>query len=172
MTDTNTPQHSGDELPSALVDAIRQRHGPDEIAVPGHIDEAVLADASAYLKTISKPRRASRSASRWAVGTLAATSLAAAVMLVLLPKSADPLMPASPVVADAEFSEAGRAEAQTAAVILRDDIDRNGQVDILDAFALARNIRRGDLQPAWDQNGDGQLDQEDVDQIARNAVML
>ncbi len=59
--------------------------------------------------------------------------------------------------------------------IAREDIDRNGQVDILDAFALARRLQSpapsgGDQ--ALDINGDGLVDQRDVDAVAARAVKV
>ena len=53
------------------------------------------------------------------------------------------------------------------------DIDRNGRVDILDAFKLAKQIQT-ESQPnkKWDINGDGRVNQEDVDNIAMVAVSL
>ncbi len=68
------------------------------------------------------------------------------------------------------------------------DIDRNGRVDILDAFKLARNIESADrtktnLSPVsstgqalqkqgWDINGDGLVNRNDVDSVALAAVSL
>ncbi|MBN1344123.1 MAG: hypothetical protein JXQ73_15665 [Phycisphaerae bacterium] len=53
------------------------------------------------------------------------------------------------------------------------DIDRSGRVDILDAFALARHIEKGrQLDPSWDVNHDGTIDQADVDTVATTAVRL
>jgi hypothetical protein len=81
------------------------------------------------------------------------------------------------------------------------DIDHNGRVDILDAFLLARQIKAGGqlggdrlvlpgvapkagspktdlsrfsgpVSPAWDFNGDGVIDQKDVDAVAMSAVKL
>ena len=53
------------------------------------------------------------------------------------------------------------------------DVDQDGQVDILDAFALARSVKSGSSQAnRWDQNGDGSTDQTDINLIAMNAVML
>ena len=53
------------------------------------------------------------------------------------------------------------------------DIDRNGRVDILDAFKLAKHIQ-SESKPnkKWDINGDGLVNQEDVDSIALVAVSL
>lgn len=53
------------------------------------------------------------------------------------------------------------------------DIDGNGRVDILDAFALARRIRSGAaLREEWDFNGDGRVDRGDADVVALAAVRL
>lgn len=47
------------------------------------------------------------------------------------------------------------------------DVDHNGRVDILDAYAMARKLPSGQ-----DVNGDGKVDQADVDAIAKAAVDL
>jgi hypothetical protein len=53
------------------------------------------------------------------------------------------------------------------------DIDRNGRVDILDAFKLARHIESaGNTETKWDFNGDGLIDRNDVDVVANAAVRL
>ncbi len=53
------------------------------------------------------------------------------------------------------------------------DIDRNGRVDILDAFKLARHIESaGNTETKWDFNGDGLVDHSDVDMLAHAAVRL
>ncbi len=55
----------------------------------------------------------------------------------------------------------------------RADIDHNGRVDILDAFKLARQIESSDAQnKKLDFNGDGVVNQEDVDIVALAAVHL
>jgi hypothetical protein len=53
------------------------------------------------------------------------------------------------------------------------DIDRNGRVDILDAFKLAKVIQNEKtVNKKWDINGDGRVDNGDVDLIAKAAVSL
>jgi hypothetical protein len=53
------------------------------------------------------------------------------------------------------------------------DIDRNGKVDILDAFTLARHLEADRPTDAmWDFNGDGLIDRRDVDMVALAAVRL
>jgi len=55
----------------------------------------------------------------------------------------------------------------------RDDVDNNGDVDIRDAFMLAKAIEtKGDHELARDIEGDAHLDMDDVDRIACQAVDL
>lgn len=55
----------------------------------------------------------------------------------------------------------------------KEDVDRNGVVDILDAFALAREIEslKG-FDATRDMNGDGQVDEKDVEAVAYAAVSM
>ena len=52
------------------------------------------------------------------------------------------------------------------------DIDGNGTVDILDAYAMARLLESGESGGHWDFNSDGQLNEDDVQLVAFDAVML
>ena len=52
------------------------------------------------------------------------------------------------------------------------DFDRSGRVDILDAFALARQLDSDVVPTLGDFNGDGRIDRADVDAIAMAAVRL
>lgn len=55
----------------------------------------------------------------------------------------------------------------------REDFDRNGRVDILDAFGLARRLEGAAAPgPEWDLNGDGVVDRRDVDVMAMAAVRI
>jgi len=63
--------------------------------------------------------------------------------------------------------------AAPAASFVREDINHDGRVDILDAFALARQIESGGtLEARWDINDDGQINRADVGAIAARAVSL
>ena len=56
---------------------------------------------------------------------------------------------------------------------VRGDVDGSGEVDILDAFALARMIREKPVESTtWDMTNDGLVDQGDVDAVAMVAVKL
>ena len=69
----------------------------------------------------------------------------------------------------------GRAPSGSTQVSKREpaDLDGNGAVDILDAFALARSFdAAGKTRFKIDINGDGACDQADVDAIALRAVSV
>ena len=58
-------------------------------------------------------------------------------------------------------------------MLVRGDINHDGQVDILDAFALARELKDGTpLGHGFDLNGDGVVDERDVATLAVRAVSL
>lgn len=76
------------------------------------------------------------------------------------------------------FAAAAAALIAAAVILLsgpkaREDINRDGRVDIRDALLLARKISAGQvLGLDWDLNGDGRVDQSDVVMIASQAVKL
>jgi len=52
-------------------------------------------------------------------------------------------------------------------------VDRNRRVDIVDAYALAVRLRSGQkLDLIYDVNGDGKVDERDVEEIARRSVSI
>ena len=54
-----------------------------------------------------------------------------------------------------------------------EDLNADGQVDMLDAFALARELQQGSTpRPQLDLNGDGVVDERDVQALASRAVRL
>lgn len=166
MNQPDTPEMPEDQLPQDVVAALRTRYGPPG-DIPKDRDESVLQDAAAHLQQISpaKPAVAPSSPRRWAawsVGTL----IAAALLVAIVPWN--PQEPENPTVASAVRLEAGDQMES----LLRGDIDRNGTVNILDAYAMARNIEQGQARPEWDQNGDGTTDRDDIDLIAQAAVTL
>jgi hypothetical protein len=58
-------------------------------------------------------------------------------------------------------------------LLVREDLNHDGRVDILDAFALARAIKsEASLDHRLDINGDGVIDERDVATIAAQAVKL
>jgi hypothetical protein len=120
-------------------------------SVPPEIDRAVLDRAHQHL---IQPQR------RWPVLRWVAAAAAVAAVIILTFSLNLKEKPRLSIV------ESARAEVQA-------DIDRNGRVDILDAFALARHIEsasRPELK--LDVNGDGLVNRDDVDLVAFAAVRL
>lgn len=79
-----------------------------------------------------------------------------------------------PTVATACLALAGLAyftSRSTHQQFAREDLNRDGRVDILDAFQLARKIQSGET-PDTDLNQDGVIDRLDAELIATHAVKL
>lgn len=168
-----------------LVSDMRRLY-PSAGPVPAEVDEAILAAARAR---IAARRRA------WIVlrrVSIAATAAAAAIGLAVWIGQGG--LRSTPT---AEMNIAALTPADHVAHADPKDIDRNGHIDILDAFMLARHIEKkrdrfvfqepgGDrdeqrmpqktnlsrFSGEWDFNGDGVVDQGDVDGVAMAAVSL
>ncbi|HPD30137.1 MAG TPA: dockerin type I domain-containing protein [Phycisphaerae bacterium] len=172
-------------VPQELVNEMRKIY-PSGGPVPAQLDEAILAAARVRIAT---RRRA------WIVlrrVSIAVTAAAAAIGLAVWIGQGGLKSTPSPEMMIAAVTPAGPK-----------DIDRNGRVDILDAFILARHLDerlgttadtsgadalvgpqdsaasarkasgRGEARPSdWDVNGDGVIDQGDVDAVAMAAVSL
>ena len=172
MNDSSHPNLPEEQLPHEVVAALRDRYGPEN-RVPEALDNVILSDAADHLRTISPPTPLppSRRQKTWiAVST---GSLAAAMLLfVMWPDGIPQSQPVPERMAAAETADVGEADVEHAAFASK-DIDQNGAVDILDAFALARTVQTESSNLSrWDQNGDGQTDQDDINLIAMTAVTL
>jgi hypothetical protein len=138
------------EAPPKLVAALK-RLPQEPVFIPPTADEAILRAARQHLGGPVPARTAWFRFMPWA---------AAAASIVLL--AAIPLFymrPAHGPVRDSAFAHG--------------DLNHDGHVDILDALALARQLKQGrdkDLQ--LDVNGDGVVDGRDVSAIAARAVRL
>ena len=125
--------------------------GNRNIEVPADIDDAVMAAARSAL---SERRRGRFAARRWARWTAAAAGLALVVW-------AGSVLTRQPAI-----------ETMRLSVATSGDLDQSGRVDILDAFALARQLDSDVVPTHGDFNGDGIVDRADVDAIAMAAVRL
>jgi dockerin type I repeat protein len=133
--------------PARLVEGLRSLHNQKPL-VPPFVDEAILAHVHARLKGQSERARVVW-LPRWAMAAAAVIVLCIGAGLLLTRRTNPP------------------------AIIAREDIDRNGQVNILDAFALARKLQQGGGDgTVLDLNGDGVVDQRDIDWVASRAVKL
>ena len=152
------PPDSDPADPATLADAIRraQYSAPDP-ATLSHLDDAVLSMAAQRIG-----RRPSTAAILRRIGLplAAAAGLALAVWAVWPQRVSSPV--ASPRIA-ATFDPA-----------------KPGGVTILDAFTLAKLLKSQQQQsapsspvsPTWDINGDGVVDDRDVESLAQRAVQL
>ncbi len=125
-----------------------------QLAVPPEVDRAVLDRAARHFAGLEPAKRRLRWVGLWRV--------AAAAAVVVLAFSLNLTEKPAPTT-----YRPGLAKAQAV------DIDRNGRVDILDAFKLARQIElAGSTEADLDINGDGLVNRDDVDIVALAAVSL
>ena len=177
MSDKNMSQMPEDHLPQDVVAELRKRL-KSPVPVPSSIDEVILADARNVLASSSRPDRRRFGWRAWTLGVVSAGSLAAVLVIAVLPQNP---MGNGPAIASRDATEAVSDQTTSSMVVemisLKEDFDQNGSVNILDALALARRIDDGrnqsaDQLPAGDLNSDGVVDRSDVDLIAMTAVML
>ncbi|MCF7958327.1 MAG: hypothetical protein K9M57_07765 [Phycisphaerae bacterium] len=127
--------------------------------VPGEVDRAILDRASAKLSRRS-PMRVF-----WRVAAGVAVAAVVMVGVMVWHGGQGDVVEKSPGSNELAF----KARKNLA----REDVDQNGHVDILDAFALARRVKQADIMDEkWDVNGDGVVDGADVDVVAMVAVKL
>lgn len=139
------------DLPPRLREAMVRMHLID-LPVPTELDRAILADAK---RSFLRRRRAWMVISRLSIGIATAALVAIAVRVFVAAPSSHP----------------PTAMVQPPRLYQIADVNHDGRVDILDAYIVARKIARHEpLDPAWDINGDGVVDQKDVDLIATLAV--
>jgi hypothetical protein len=135
-----------EEPSSRLAKDLASLYAPPA-AVPARVDDAILNRAHAQML---RSRRRTRTL-RWMGAAAAVAALAACVVLAVhftLPGSSAPPQRGAPVAIQ---------------------VQPQNRVTILDALKLAREIRSGS---GHDVNGDGQVDQRDVDALASAAVQL
>jgi len=125
-----------------------------QLSVPPEVDRAVMYQANRRFVQRHWRHRVFRHISLWRIAAAAAVIIFA--FSLNLTEKPGPSTSRSVLV---------KAQAV--------DIDRNGRVDILDAFKLARHIESADnTEKNWDINGDGFINSNDVDLVASAAVSL
>jgi hypothetical protein len=125
-----------------------------QLGVPPEVDRAVMDRAYRHFAALQSGQGKRRIHWAWRI--------AAAVAVVIFAFSLDLTKQAGPTKDRASLSK-----------IQPVDIDRNGRVDILDAFKLARHLETASpSEKEWDINGDGVIDRSDVDIVAHAAVRL
>ena len=155
---TERKEHFDEDLdlrvPSKLSADLNALFEP-KVGVPPEVDRAVMDRAHKHLIPLqSGKRRRLRIHWGWRI--------AAAAAVIILAFSLDLTKQPDPATDSLTLSKAQAV-----------DIDRNGRVDILDAFKLARHIESASrTETEWDFNGDGLIDHSDVDMVALAAVRL
>ncbi len=135
----------GPQLPAKLSKELKSLYTSPRI-IPSQVDDAILAAAHEHLASVTESRRIVQFP-RW---------LAAAAVVAL-----------AAVLGSLLFFNRRLPE------VAREDINRDGRVDVLDAFDLARGLQQGSAADRlFDINGDGVVDQEDIKTITRLAVKL
>ena len=153
------PNHPDDDLPQMLVSDLRTLYGAAHrtAGVPSAVDAAILAEARSGFAR----RRRFALARRVAVVAMGTAATAALAVVALRPALTG--MQHLP----------GPGVQHLSVVAAAEDVDRSGNVDILDAFVVAKLIEvDAQIDEAYDVNGDGNVDQSDVDRIASVAVAV
>jgi Dockerin type I domain len=171
-----------DLLPEAFRSFLNNRYGTVP-QVPSSVDEQILRNAREQFAPKTGGSEGHWRSRSWFFAA-AGTSVAAAGLLVTgwMTSQFGNHPESSPLVADMSPGGGGgggeglireRPSAMMAAVSDPQDVDLNGRVNILDAFALARSLQNGTAGNGRnDLNQDGRIDDEDVDLIAMRAVAL
>jgi len=136
------------------------------LEIPQEVDMAILNKAS---QKLTHPRRGVRLL-RW-IGPVAA----AAAIILFVSVSYAPKQSANNALSQKKgvLKPIPDNDPIIAVASVRTDFDNNGRVDILDAFKLAKLIQsETSVDKKWDINGDGFVNEDDVDNIALVAVSL
>jgi hypothetical protein len=147
-TNDNKNEDSGEfEVGDDFAKDLRSAYEPKR-NVPADFDRAIMNEARKHLsKNHSRLKFA-----RWAV-----SAAAAAVVVFAFVHN---------------YDGGGHADSPGVAFAI-EDIDRNGRVDILDAYVLARSLKSaGAVDQKWDVNADGVVNGKDIDAVAASAVRL
>ena len=150
------------EVPQELARDLARLYGKD-VPVPPEAEARILARAGSRFAGQKHRRQAA-----WWLGAAASAAAAVVVACVLFQTLGGPHGdPHRSEVASSEFPVPEHEGAR------KEDFDRNGTVNIVDAMLLARRIESSVRpEPSWDINGDGVVDRADVDAIGRAAVSL
>ena len=142
----NVPRDEDLKAPPRLIEALRQVSS-EGVFVPPAIDKTIIKAAELHLNPSGQGR-----ARRiwWWTALATASAVVVALSLVTIQWQRSP---------NGWFAV--------------EDINRDGQIDILDAFALARNVKQGiSSDKNLDLNGDGVIDEKDVATISAHAVKM
>jgi hypothetical protein len=152
-----TPEPSQfEDLPERLIADLRAAHSRDA-SVPAAIDARILNEARVGFARRTRFRR-------FAIYGGFAAAAAVLIFSILLPAM-------HPTDKGHGSRQAVSTQMLNVMPPAGEDVDHDGKVNILDAFFVARLVEAGEkIDEAYDVNGDGKVDQADVDRIAHAAV--
>jgi hypothetical protein len=156
-----------DSLPPAIIDALRDLDGPVVMHDP-HRDADVISGARQHLAGAAQVERKRRNLRLFFAGG-AGGAIAAAVAVAFVVFFGDPQ---HEPLAEQDMYTSSEPNSPVGPGAQAGDLDRNGSVDILDAYALAKQIEQGRSSDQNDFNNDGRIDQGDIDWLANQAVAL
>src|SRR5207249_1277565 len=138
------PEDDNLEAPAKLVTALRELPR-ERVFIPPTLDETVLGMARKHLGGAEERPFDWFRLIPWAAAVAMLTLLLFLAQLFIKPAS----------------------RAPRTATFAREDVNHDGRVDILDAFALARQLKSGTAKDLHlDVNRDGLIDERDVTAIA------
>jgi Dockerin type I domain len=177
--DMQNEQHKDENLeaPPKLVAALRHL-SREPVFVPPTLDEALMKAARQHLGRAERKKLGWFRLIPWTVAT---AGLAAAVFLAY-PRAKE-LLGFAPLTFGRSAKSVQRGSENTAEspippkshapAYVREDLNGDGKVDILDAFILAKTLQAAPISdPRLDVNGDGVIDRRDIETIAAHAVSL
>jgi hypothetical protein len=183
----NNPDREQDalEAPAGLLSALK-RSSKSSVFVPPTVDEAILRTARRQL-SLQRESGFRRLLRVLGIVVTRRTSVGADVRRLKAKTFAGGSTPGQSLLTSAPTMLRWAAAAAAVVLLLvivprlvrkpgaglAGDLNHDGQVDILDAFALARELKSGThLGPQLDINGDGLVDERDVATLAARAVSL
>jgi len=170
MNESNRQFREADlEAPAKLRDALKQLHRRS-VAVPEEVDRTLLNEARLQLQKVRKETGASGHTGRLPRGSVGSLAELLEGIASLLRTRGRIEWSAAAVVLVAVLVGVWLT-IQPRAGALAEDLNHDGTVDMLDAFALARQIQRGQTADVG-LNGDGRVDELDVQELASRAVRL
>lgn len=155
-----------DSLPPAIIDALRDLDGP-AVLPDTQRDADLLSGARQHLAGTTQVDRKRRNLRLFFAGS-AGGAIAAAAMIAFVVLVWNPAQEPQTGL-DIAASAPNSPQPATAAP---GDLDNDGEINILDAYALAKRLEQDKLPQELDFNVDGNIDQLDIDWIANQAVAL
>ena len=166
MTSANESPDDNELLPDTFVRRLKEvEQIPFEVSSEKHAEILGQSKRELTPQLIVRPQR------RWTRVVAAVSSVCAALVLIAIVQRGDHESAEGLPVADL-ISKVAESPVVAVSELDPKDIDENGRVDILDAYAMARLLESGDHGGTWDFNSDGQTDEDDVRLVALDAVML